>query len=443
MEQEVLNLPLSYELLNYYRDRLERCEKDYEEALGQVDSIALKHEEAHKAAWEAHKRAEEIAQVQRQLSDAELQLFDEKRTTLRLLAENDALKGKSTMPFLSPVLEELTVNVSSAVQELKDRKKIRYLLKLTPLDEQETTYFRDKIDQRLIKKTARLFPVKPSDPNSPDRQLPVPSEPDFQIVEDELAALRLTVTALRTQLTEQQQSYEATIAGLLRDRQTHLEEEKARRENESHKIDELMQKLAKLRALCRENVRELLYVKKTWAVTERKLVEDKMKLTEQVERMSREVEDEKYRSQNAEKTVETRLSKKHDTLIHSLRTQLAKYESELHTQKIQHTQEISSQQKKVSALQSRLGTLTSTYSALKKRRDYEIEGFTNDILNLRKQMKHLERGILRFAPLDHREMVLLKIAEKVSGEVERISTDVTGIKQRVYAAEEDLRNVKY
>ncbi|KAG5462795.1 MAG: hypothetical protein BJ554DRAFT_3514, partial [Olpidium bornovanus] len=51
----------------------------------------------------------------------------------------------------------------------------------------------------------------------------------------------------------------------------------------------------------------------------------------------------------------------------------------------------------------------TSYKTLKRRRDLEIEGFTNDILILRKQLKVLEKHILKFGPVEDRELQLLTI----------------------------------
>lgn len=48
---------------------------------------------------------------------------------------------------------------------------------------------------------------------------------------------------------------------------------------------------------------------------------------------------------------------------------------------------------------------------LKKRRHYEIEGFTNDILSLRKQLKQLEKALLNFAPLQDKEFAILALGK--------------------------------
>ncbi len=56
-----------------------------------------------------------------------------------------------------------------------------------------------------------------------------------------------------------------------------------------------------------------------------------------------------------------------------------------------------------------------SYNSLKKRRDYEIEGFTNDILMLRKQLKILEKNILKYGPLEDKELQLLNLGISFDG----------------------------
>lgn len=44
-------LPLSQELLQYYRSRLEKAEQDYIDALKAIEDIKLKHQEFHEITW--------------------------------------------------------------------------------------------------------------------------------------------------------------------------------------------------------------------------------------------------------------------------------------------------------------------------------------------------------------------------------------------------------
>ena len=87
-------LPLSSELLHYYQKRIEKSEFDYEECIKKIDNCKINHEEHHKLSWELLLRMNEISQLQKQLSDAQMALFDERKQSLHLIAENDELKSR-------------------------------------------------------------------------------------------------------------------------------------------------------------------------------------------------------------------------------------------------------------------------------------------------------------------------------------------------------------
>jgi hypothetical protein len=79
---------------------------------------------------------------------------------------------------------------------LKDRNKIRYLLALSGAPEEEVTYFRDKLDKRLIKVPKMI------DANSKDINKQFDDQ-DLIIMEEEIQSLLLKVSACETQLNEQ------------------------------------------------------------------------------------------------------------------------------------------------------------------------------------------------------------------------------------------------
>lgn len=53
--------------------------------------------------------------------------------------------------------------------------------------------------------------------------------------------------------------------------------------------------------------------------------------------------------------------------------------------------------KRAAYLVQRAQQATQAYVSLRKRRDYEIEGFTSEIIALRKEIKKMEKMVLRFA----------------------------------------------
>ncbi|KAJ3356272.1 Coiled-coil domain-containing protein 77 [Entophlyctis luteolus] len=360
-------------LVEYYRARLERVERDFQEALAKIDSLKISHRDHHALAWQVHRREAEVAEIQQALSDAQVQVFDERKQLLKVIAENDELK----------------------IQELKDRKKIRYLLSMTGNPEPEVTYFRDRLNKRLVK-------IGTEDRNKAHQEI---------------------------------------VAGLQRDRQTLLEEENIRRGHEAKKMESLLEKNDSLRQLNRENVRELLLLKKSLHQNERRLVEEKTRLTNEILQLKSQYAQEKERVEQVEKVVEAKLTQKHADVAADLRIKLQKSEEDLriHKKKLEAAEKGS--KKKAQALDSRIQLLTKNYNSLKRRRDYEIEGFTNDILMLRKQLKMLEKSILKYGPLEDRELVLLNLARETGHRAAQISSDLQNLKNKVLSTEQDLRSL--
>ena len=114
-------LPLSQELLQYYRSRMEEFDKEREDMIARVEALEMSRKDAHQNQWEKHKLEKEVEELQKGLSDSQVHLFDEREKVLKLCAENDQLK----------------------IQEIEDRQRIQALLALTKPTGEEVTYFRD------------------------------------------------------------------------------------------------------------------------------------------------------------------------------------------------------------------------------------------------------------------------------------------------------------
>jgi coiled-coil domain-containing protein 77 len=64
-------------------------------ALDSIEDLKLSHEESHKLTWENFKRSKEVMQLQQALGDFQVAVFEERKHTLQIVAENDALKSKA------------------------------------------------------------------------------------------------------------------------------------------------------------------------------------------------------------------------------------------------------------------------------------------------------------------------------------------------------------
>ncbi|KAJ3304372.1 Coiled-coil domain-containing protein 77 [Kappamyces sp. JEL0829] len=405
------------ELVEYYKQRLETSELEFQAALEAIDQVKISHEESHRLSWEVLKRTKEVNQLQQALGDFQAAVFEERKHTLKIVAENDALK----------------------IQELKDRKKIRFLLSLSGAPEEEVTYFRERLDKRLVKVSRVHGPIGTGDLDT-RRKL---EEQELLILEDEVEALKLTVSSLQTQVDEQKDAYENAMAGLLKERRLRQEEDRIRREYDEARIESLMEKLTRMRTLCRENTRELLRTKKVSHSQEKLMAEEKATLKKEIKVLSQNLVQEQERNETAEKTIETRVVKKQDSFVSDMKNTIKKLESELKATK-EHTgkREVALNQK-IEYLKSKFESVNANYLALKKRRDYEIEGFTSDIINLRNQLRLLEKSILKYGSLEDKEMVLLNLARLTGERASKISRQLQNIKTKVYNTEQAVQSLEF
>ncbi|KAJ1342159.1 hypothetical protein BSLG_003286 [Batrachochytrium salamandrivorans] len=410
---ELKHLPLSEELLEYYRRRIESSENEFQSATQRIDQLSISHNDSHKLSWELHKRAQEVVEMQQALSDFQTALFDERKHTLRIVADNDQLKSGAP--------------------------------------EEEVTYFRDRLDKRLVK-IARVS-KGPASGISDKIEKGKIEEQDLIILEDEVQGLKLTVSALQTQLDEQRKAYDDTLSGLMKDRSNKTEEERVRREYDAVKVEEYLSTIKKL---------QLLRTKKVSHAHERNLIEEKAAMVKELNSLQARLSHEHDRNENAEKVIESRVNRKQESIVADLRHHISKLEADVRAAKLLHDQTEAANTRKINYFKSRLETVNASekmkltlpmviwglyiedsYTSLKRRRDYEIEGFTNDILSLRKQLRTLEKNILKFSPLEDKELVLLNLARLTGERASKISTQLQSLKTKVYATEKEVQELKF
>jgi coiled-coil domain-containing protein 77 len=114
LKSELLKLPLSEELLQYYRHKLgnfikylflEALESDLTNSIEQVDTLRVSHEESHKLSWELEKKSRQVTELQQAMSDFQVALYDERKQLLAVVAENDSFKGSAGNLIFSSGIE--------------------------------------------------------------------------------------------------------------------------------------------------------------------------------------------------------------------------------------------------------------------------------------------------------------------------------------------------
>lgn len=86
----------SRELLEYYRKKIADYDIERESLLKKLDSFKETFEDQHKLQWELRQKDDEIAELQKAVSDMQVFLFQEREQVIKLYAENDRLKVRSS-----------------------------------------------------------------------------------------------------------------------------------------------------------------------------------------------------------------------------------------------------------------------------------------------------------------------------------------------------------
>lgn len=142
---------------------------------------------------------------------------------------------------------------------------------------------------------------------------------------------------------------------------------------------------------------------------EKILLEEKSSLLHNLSSLKKQLSTEQVRNEVVEKVVEFRVNKTQEKMVLELRNRTVKLEEELKNAKSSMDDMEVSHNRKTDHLKNRLEAVQTSYNSIKRRRDYEIEGFTNDILILRKQLRNLEKSILKYGSLEDKELVLLNM----------------------------------
>jgi hypothetical protein len=81
-----------FAFLTYLRHRADSMERERQEWLAKLNWIRVKQDTTHKQAWELRTRQSEVGELQKQLDEAQLVLYNERSELVRLARENDRLK---------------------------------------------------------------------------------------------------------------------------------------------------------------------------------------------------------------------------------------------------------------------------------------------------------------------------------------------------------------
>lgn len=439
----------SRELLEYYRKKIADFDEEHEDLVKRLERYKETYDEQHKLQWEVHQREEEIAELQKALSDMQVYLFQEREHVLRLYSENDRLK----------------------IRELEDRKKIQHLLALVGTDAGEVTYFHKEPPHKV---TVLQRPARSRDSHdgkdssgtgtkrSTSKQAgkgDIHESPERYQRDNQ--TLLLQVEALQAQIEEQTRLSKEQLQALLEDRRIHMEEAQLQHQRDQDKIKTLTDKLNKTQNLLYESTRDFLQLKsdvraseKAWMVEKENLLRKIGKDSDQL--IGRKTEREKkQRDTKKMLQAEREAGKPHSRDVKTLQEELMQeqrlsnmyreqcitLESEL--ARISEERDVGRELFKARSekMGKRLKLVTQRYEALEKRRNMEVEGFKNDLKQLRQKLKDVEKQLfkvtLNIGP--DQDLAILNEVRQGNRLTRKIQEELKYLKAKIYGLENELR----
>ncbi|XP_074727738.1 coiled-coil domain-containing protein 77 isoform X1 [Strix uralensis] len=439
----------SRELLEYYRKKIADFDEEHEDLVKRLERYKETYDEQHKLQWEIHQREEEIVELQKALSDMQVYLFQEREHVLRLYSENDRLK----------------------IRELEDRKKIQHLLALVRTDKGEVTYFHKEPPHKVTvlqrpaksresheqndtsrtgtKRSTSKPAAKGNKPESPERY-----QRDNQ-------TLLLQVEALQAQIEEQTRLSKEQVEALLEDRRIHMEEAQVQHQRDKDKIKTVTDKLHKTQNLLYESTRDFLQLKFDARANEKAWMAEKDSLMRKLDKdmdqliISREPGREKQRDTKKMLQADDGAWKPHSREIKSLQEQLQQEQrlSNMYREqcvtlegelaRICEERDVGRElfKERSEKMGKRLKLMTQRYEALEKRRNMEVEGFKNDIKQLRQKLKDVEKQLFKVTQNigPDQDLAILHEIRQGNRLTRKIQGELKNLKAKIYGLENELR----
>ncbi|NXX51549.1 CCD77 protein, partial [Tricholaema leucomelas] len=453
MDERLAFLRPSRELLEYYRKKISDFDEEHEDLIKRLERYRETYDEQHKLQWEVHQREEEVAELQKALSDVQVFLFQEREQVLRLCSENDRLK----------------------IRELEDRKKIQHLLALvgTDLGEGEVTYFHKEPPHKV---TVLQRPPKPresqerNEPSTTDakRNTSKPAakgekQESSERYQRDNQTLLLQVEALQAQLEEQTRLSKEQVEALLEDRRIQMEEAQVQHQRDKDKIKTVTDKLHKTQNLLYESTRDFLQLKLDARAGEKAWIAEKDSLLRKLDRAQQQHSSKQPGRDNKQRHAKEMLqaddgackphSKQIKLLLEQLqqerqlsnmyREQCIALEGELARIREEGDAGRELFKERSEKMGKRLKLVTQRYEALEKRRDMEVEGFKNDIKQLRQKLKDVEKQLfkvtLNIGP--DQDLAVLHEIRQGNRLTHKIQGELKNLKAKIYGLENELRLV--
>lgn len=195
---------------------------------------------------------------------------------------------------------------------------------------------------------------------------------------------------LKKQIEELKNMYELQIMKMEEDRRMREEEFRLQNLNSKDKIEDLLRKNQKLEKLNYEITKDFMQLKYESSLNEKKLYEEMESLRTQGESLAQRLNEVTNKTKAEKESKKGEYERKASEIARVMRSQVKSQEENLNIMKEQYKQIQKVYNDKVKDLESKLKNLTEKCKNMENKRNYEIEGYINEIKLMRQRLKSYE-----------------------------------------------------
>ncbi|KAK9719259.1 hypothetical protein K7432_004893 [Basidiobolus ranarum] len=249
---------------------------------------------------------------------------------------------------------------------------------------------------------------------------------------DEIIYFREKTQSLERQLEEQKQQNTqlSRQISLIHDERAH--EEETVRGRFTSTVEDLLDKIKHLKALTRDNTRDIIMIKKLHMSKERQYMDQYYELKcelEQVKRPNKE-------SSSSQETLRLTANLKENNVL------IAKQTAEIENLREMLRERENLNGKKIDGLQQRLSTSLSDKQAFNKRRSVDVEGVMNEVIVLRRKLETFEKLVLQYGPVEDTDLLLLSTASELRVKSESIISELKSLKAKFHESKQQTKRMK-
>ncbi|PVV04619.1 hypothetical protein BB560_000885 [Smittium megazygosporum] len=251
------------DMLDFYQKQLDQNEKDFKNFDKHLKNLEIKHSEMKQLQWAFQEKDEELAKLRELYEETQNSLIEERRNHLQVVAINDKLKIK---------LQKKNSQIEYLASKINESQLL--------IDERDSTF----------KNKRNRSEYQGENSNS------IASDTKMQDLLIENETLSLSVETMRIQLEEQKLNFDEMISSLRLELQNVKDTERAKNIELSRKIEESTLRVYNIQSLYRENVKEMLELRKLVGDNKRLIDEDQFILRSKILSLEKE-------SKNKDKTI--------------------------------------------------------------------------------------------------------------------------------------------